>query len=53
MTSATSENPTTPTASPRVSTGIDGLDNILAGGFDPDRIYLVEGQPGTGKTTLR
>jgi circadian clock protein KaiC len=36
----------------RVSTGIAGLDDILGGGFDPDRIYLVEGQPGTGKTTL-
>jgi circadian clock protein KaiC len=36
----------------RVSTGIPGLDDILGGGFDPDRIYLVEGEPGTGKTTL-
>lgn len=36
----------------RVSTGIAGLDDILGGGFDPDRLYLVEGQPGTGKTTL-
>ena len=36
----------------RVSTGIDGLDNILGGGLDPDRLYVVEGKPGTGKTTL-
>jgi circadian clock protein KaiC len=36
----------------RVSTGIPGLDNILCGGLDADRIYLVEGRPGTGKTTL-
>jgi circadian clock protein KaiC len=36
----------------RVSTGIAGLDNILCGGLDPDRLYLVEGEPGTGKTTL-
>jgi KaiC/GvpD/RAD55 family RecA-like ATPase len=35
-----------------VSTGIEGLDNILSGGLDPDRIFLVEGEPGTGKTTL-
>lgn len=35
-----------------VSTGIPGLDNILCGGFDSDRLYLVEGEPGTGKTTL-
>src|SRR5688572_11198916 len=36
----------------RVSTGNTGLDDILGGGFDADRLYLVEGQPGTGKTTL-
>jgi circadian clock protein KaiC len=36
----------------RVSTGIPGLDDILYGGLDADRIYLVEGRPGTGKTTL-
>jgi circadian clock protein KaiC len=33
-------------------TGIDGLDHILRGGFAKDRIYLVEGVPGSGKTTL-
>jgi circadian clock protein KaiC len=36
----------------RITTGNAALDNILHGGFDPDRIYLVEGKPGTGKTTL-
>ncbi|WP_131195001.1 ATPase domain-containing protein [Lichenihabitans psoromatis] len=36
----------------RVSTGVSGLDNILGGGLTPDRLYLVEGTPGTGKTTL-
>ncbi|TXN03258.1 AAA family ATPase [Methylobacterium sp. WL64] len=35
-----------------VSTGIPGLDDILAGGLTPQRLYLVEGTPGTGKTTL-
>ena len=39
-------------ASDRTSTGSVGLDNILGGGFDPERLYLVEGRPGTGKTTL-
>jgi circadian clock protein KaiC len=34
------------------STGIAGLDEILNGGLTPDRMYLVEGTPGTGKTTL-
>ena len=33
-------------------TGIDGLDNILKGGLSPNRLYLVEGVPGSGKTTL-
>ncbi|WP_439400006.1 ATPase domain-containing protein (plasmid) [Bradyrhizobium sp. PMVTL-01] len=37
---------------PRVSTGSDGLDDILGGGLDPNRMYLYEGRPGTGKTTL-
>jgi circadian clock protein KaiC len=36
----------------RVSTGILGLDDILGGGVDTDRIYLIEGRPGTGKTTM-
>ena len=36
----------------RMSTGIPGLDSILAGGLAPGRVYLVEGSPGTGKTTL-
>ena len=37
---------------PRVSTGSEGLDDILGGGFDPNRLYLYEGRPGTGKTTI-
>ncbi|MCA1245328.1 ATPase domain-containing protein [Massilia sp. MS-15] len=36
----------------RISTGIAGLDDILGGGLTPQRIYLVEGSPGAGKTTL-
>ena len=39
-------------ANAAVATGIAGLDNILAGGFTPNRIYLIEGDPGSGKTTL-
>src|SRR3954447_18311101 len=34
------------------STGIPGLDHLLKGGFPAHRVYLVEGDPGTGKTTL-
>src|SRR6195952_4851472 len=37
---------------PVVSTGNAGLDDILGGGIDPQRMYLYEGQPGSGKTTL-
>ena len=35
-----------------MSTGISGLDEILGGGLTRDRLYLLEGAPGTGKTTL-
>jgi circadian clock protein KaiC len=35
-----------------VSTGVPGLDDVLSGGLDPDRLYLIEGEPGTGKTTI-
>jgi len=31
--------------------GIAGLDDILAGGLERDRMFLLEGNPGTGKTT--
>ena len=41
-----------PLEPPRLATGITGLDDILDGGFPANRIYLVEGDPGTGKTTL-
>jgi circadian clock protein KaiC len=34
------------------STGIGGLDDILVGGFTRDRLFLIEGVPGSGKTTL-
>ena len=36
----------------RAATGVEGLDDILNGGFTPNRLYLVEGMPGSGKTTL-
>ncbi|QYG01603.1 MULTISPECIES: ATPase domain-containing protein [Massilia] len=36
----------------RTSTGIPGLDDILGGGLTSKRLYLVEGSPGAGKTTL-
>ncbi|MDQ1559950.1 MAG: circadian clock protein KaiC [Pyrinomonadaceae bacterium] len=41
-----------PSAPERLATGNAGLDSILEGGFPANRLYLVEGDPGTGKTTL-
>ena len=37
---------------PRVSTGIEGLDEILEGGLPSGHLYLIDGEPGAGKTTL-
>ncbi|MDB6122034.1 MAG: circadian clock protein KaiC [Pedosphaera sp.] len=34
------------------STGIQGLDDILGGGFPKNRLYMIQGDPGVGKTTL-
>ncbi|MEG9431051.1 ATPase domain-containing protein [Terriglobus sp. ADX1] len=36
----------------RLSTGVQGLDDILSGGLPRGHLYMVEGDPGTGKTTL-
>ncbi len=36
----------------RQSTGVPGLDEVLCGGLPPNHVYLLEGDPGTGKTTL-
>jgi circadian clock protein KaiC len=36
----------------KVPIGIEGLDELLDGGLTPNRMYLIEGDPGTGKTTL-
>jgi circadian clock protein KaiC len=38
-------------ASVQAEFGVEGLDDILAGGLERERVYLVEGNPGTGKTT--
>lgn len=37
---------------PRASTGIAGLDDVLGGGWARNRLHLLEGSPGTGKTTI-
>jgi len=38
---------------PRIETGVNGLDDILNGGLPQGHLYLLEGDPGTGKTTAR
>lgn len=37
---------------PRARTGVSGLDDILGGGLPTNHLYLIDGEPGTGKTTL-
>lgn len=37
---------------PRASSGISGLDDVLGGGWACNRLHLLEGSPGTGKTTV-
>jgi circadian clock protein KaiC len=37
---------------PRASTGVAGLDEVLDGGWAVNRMHLLEGSPGTGKTTI-
>jgi circadian clock protein KaiC len=45
-------NETTHSIATHLSTGVPGLDELLLGGLTPNRMYLIEGHPGTGKTTL-
>jgi circadian clock protein KaiC len=35
-----------------ISSGIEGMDDVLHGGWPEGRMYLIEGDPGTGKTTI-
>jgi circadian clock protein KaiC len=42
----------TPDDAAPVPTGVSGLDDILVGGYASNRAHLVEGRPGSGKTTL-
>lgn len=44
---------TSPNAAPAlIGSGVPGFDDVLGGGLTPYRLYLVEGAPGSGKTTL-
>ena len=39
-------------SSPKAATGVPGLDDVLAGGLTEGNVFLLEGNPGTGKTTI-
>lgn len=44
--------PAEPAHLPEARTGVAGLDDVLCGGFSPGHLFLIEGSPGTGKTTI-
>jgi circadian clock protein KaiC len=46
------DTPLSSSTKARCSSGCPGLDDILGGGFPRGYFYLLEGEPGTGKTTL-
>src|SRR5262245_23651913 len=48
----TADSPSPRSKPPLARSGVEGFDAVLGGGFTPDRVYLVEGVPGSGKTTL-
>ena len=53
MSSTERPSPESALAAPsRASTGVPGLDEILGGGLPTNHLYLLDGEPGTGKTTL-
>ncbi|RZM12297.1 MAG: circadian clock protein KaiC [Sphingomonas sp.] len=46
------QEPSSPSDGSVVSTGLDPLNYILDGGYAYNRVHLIEGEPGSGKTTL-
>jgi circadian clock protein KaiC len=36
----------------KARTGISGLDDVLSGGLSRGNVFLLEGEPGSGKTTM-
>src|SRR5262249_62402270 len=50
--SRSTKNTSTSQGDGSCSTGVIGLDDILGGGLPRDCFYLIQGDPGSGKTTL-
>jgi circadian clock protein KaiC len=48
----TSEQQIYDTPRQKARTGVSGLDDILSGGLSRGRVFLLEGEPGAGKTTI-
>ncbi len=46
------KNPPTTPQTGLCSTGVEGLDDILGGGLPRHRVFLIQGDPGVGKTTI-
>ena len=42
----------TATENGKAASGIAGLDDVLNGGFSRGNVFLLEGEPGAGKTTI-
>ena len=52
MSDAAGQQPEITQDSEKSRTGVPGLDSVMAGGYPSNHLFLVEGDPGTGKTTL-
>ena len=50
--SDSSAAPRPSSATDKAATGVAGLDDILAGGLSRGHVFLIEGEPGAGKTTV-
>jgi circadian clock protein KaiC len=46
------DSATAPLPGTALTAGVEGLDDVLGGGYAASHMHLIEGQPGTGKTTL-